>query len=131
MTGMIIRIIIAALAGGLVLLLLVLLVNTAVKTARARRLTDAPGAPGEEECMRCAERLQRMIQCRTISVKDSYDDSEFARLREVMAGLFPLLDVPHPGKGRCPEHHAHVPPRRCGRRRRLAARAFLRRDSRR
>lgn len=38
-----------------------------------------------------AFRLQRMIRCRTVSVKDSYDDTEFARLREVVKELFPLV----------------------------------------
>lgn len=32
-----------------------------------------------------------MIRCKTISVKDSYDDTEFAKLRAVMAELFPLV----------------------------------------
>ena len=38
-----------------------------------------------------AKRLQRMIQCKTISVKNSYDDTEFAKLRDVMEELFPLV----------------------------------------
>lgn len=38
-----------------------------------------------------ALRLQKMIQCKTISAKNSYDDTEFAKLREVMAELFPLV----------------------------------------
>ena len=32
-----------------------------------------------------------MIQCKTISVRDSYDDTEFAKLRNVMEELFPLV----------------------------------------
>lgn len=32
-----------------------------------------------------------MIQCRTVSVKDSYDDTEFQKLRHVMAELFPTV----------------------------------------
>lgn len=38
-----------------------------------------------------AERLARMIRCKTISVKDSFDDTEFAKLRAVVAELFPLV----------------------------------------
>ena len=38
-----------------------------------------------------ANRLQKMIQCKTVSKKDSYDDTEFVKLREVMAELFPLV----------------------------------------
>lgn len=38
-----------------------------------------------------ARRLQAMIRCATVSEKDTYDDTEFARLREVMRELFPLV----------------------------------------
>lgn len=38
-----------------------------------------------------ANKLQKMIQCKTVSVKGSYDDTEFAKLRNVMEELFPLL----------------------------------------
>lgn len=38
-----------------------------------------------------AENLLKMIQCETVSVKGSYDDTEFAKLRTVVAELFPLL----------------------------------------
>ena len=38
-----------------------------------------------------ANRLQKMIQCKTVSVRDSYDDTEFAKLRSVMEELFPLV----------------------------------------
>ena len=41
--------------------------------------------------MEYAKRLQKMICCRTISVDNQYDDTEFAKLRDVMAELFPLL----------------------------------------
>ena len=36
-------------------------------------------------------RLQRMIQCETVSKKDSYDDTAFAKLGNVMEELFPLI----------------------------------------
>ena len=38
-----------------------------------------------------ALKLQKMIQCKTVSKKDSYDDTEFAKLRIVMEELFPLV----------------------------------------
>ena len=38
-----------------------------------------------------ALRLQKMIQCKTISIKESYDDAEFSKLRDVMVELFPLV----------------------------------------
>ena len=45
----------------------------------------------EQQAEEYALQLQRMIQCKTVSVKDSYDDAEFAKLRDVMAELFPLV----------------------------------------
>lgn len=44
-----------------------------------------------EQTMQYALRLQRMIQCETISQPDHYDDTAFAKLRRVMRELFPLL----------------------------------------
>ena len=38
-----------------------------------------------------AKRLQKMICCQTISVENKYDDTEFAKLRDVMTELFPLV----------------------------------------
>lgn len=35
--------------------------------------------------------LQKMIRCKTVSVKDSYDDTEFAKLRDVVKAQFPLV----------------------------------------
>lgn len=45
----------------------------------------------EEKGMAYALRLHKMIQCKTVSVKGSYDDTEFAKLRECVAELFPLV----------------------------------------
>ena len=45
----------------------------------------------QTENMVYATRLQKMIQCKTVSVKNSYDDTEFAKLRAVMEELFPIL----------------------------------------
>ncbi|HZK01393.1 MAG TPA: M20/M25/M40 family metallo-hydrolase [Anaerovoracaceae bacterium] len=41
--------------------------------------------------MTYALRLQKMIQCETVSVKGKYDDLEFSKLRSVMEELFPLI----------------------------------------
>lgn len=38
-----------------------------------------------------ARRLQKMIACATISHDDSFDDTEFSKLRETMEELFPLV----------------------------------------
>lgn len=38
-----------------------------------------------------ARRLAEMIQCKTVSAPGAWDDAGFARLRAVVAGLFPLV----------------------------------------
>ena len=58
---------------------------------KARNLTPSTLQFTEEEVQHYARRLQQMIRCRTISVQGSYDDAEFAKLRNVMAELFPLV----------------------------------------
>lgn len=57
---------------------------------REKDLEDIAMIEREQE-LYYAKRLQSMIRCRTISEKDTYDDTEFARLREVMKELFPLV----------------------------------------
>ena len=48
---------------------------------KAAALTDA----------QYAQRLAKMLQCRTVSQPERYDDTEFAKLRGVMHELFPLV----------------------------------------
>lgn len=75
----------------LVFLIAVLLVNTFVKKAKARKLLEEKSICTVEEIQYYTERLQQMIRCKTVSVKDSYDDMEFAKLRAVMEHLFPII----------------------------------------
>ncbi len=75
----------------LVVLLAVLLINTARKTAGARKLRPAEMQYSDEDVQNYAERLGKMIQCPTVSVKDSYDDTAFAQLRDTMQALFPTV----------------------------------------
>lgn len=75
----------------LLVLLAVLLVNTAAQTAKARKLLPPERRASEEDALAYAKRLQKMIQCKTVSAKGPYDDTEFAKLRDVMAELFPLV----------------------------------------
>lgn len=58
---------------------------------KARQLTPSTLKFTEEELAFYAQRLQQMIRCKTVSVKGSYDDTEFAKLRLCMAELFPLV----------------------------------------
>ncbi len=75
----------------LVVLIAVLTVNTLKSVKSARKLTEFKPFYNDEEIMNYALRLQKMIKCKTISVKDSYDDTEFAKLRDVMVELFPTV----------------------------------------
>lgn len=75
----------------LVILIAVLAFNTIKSTKSARKLTEFMPFYNDEEMMHYALRLQKMIQCKTVSVKDSYDDTEFAKLRDVMVELFPTV----------------------------------------
>ena len=84
-------IVLYAILGAVGVLLAVLLVNTALKTARARKLQGNPPVCSPEELEQYGVALQAMLQCKTISVKDSYDDTEFAKLRAVVREHFPLL----------------------------------------
>ncbi len=75
----------------LIILVAVLAVNTLKSVKNARKLSEFKPFYNEEEIMNYALRLQKMIQCKTVSVKDSYDDAEFAKLRDVMVELFPTV----------------------------------------
>ena len=43
------------------------------------------------DAMAYAVRLQKMIACRTVSKKDSFEPAEFHKLRQVVEELFPLV----------------------------------------
>ncbi len=75
----------------LVLLVGVLIINTERKASKARKLSSSVANYSDEELRYYALRLREMIRCKTVSVKGSYDDAEFAKLRGVMQELFPLV----------------------------------------
>ena len=77
--------------GLIAALLAVLLVNTLLQTKNARKLEGEHPAFTEEELACYGRTFSRMLSCATISVKDSYDDTEFAKLRAVAEEDFPLL----------------------------------------
>lgn len=77
--------------AALALLIAVLVIRTFTFTAKARKLAPEKENVTPEKALEYAERLSRMIQCRTVSVKDSYDDTEFGKLRKVLEELFPLV----------------------------------------
>lgn len=76
----------------LVAVLFALLVTRALITKKkARKLTDFKPFYNDEQIDYYVKRLQKMIRCKTVSVKDSYDDTEFKKLRQVMEELFPTV----------------------------------------
>lgn len=75
----------------LAVLLLVLLGKTFAASKKARKLAPAKPTHTAEESKAYALRLREMIQCQTVSVKNSFDDTEFQKLRDVMQTLFPLV----------------------------------------
>ncbi len=77
--------------GLIIALIAALLINTAIKTSKARKLVGSHPEFTQEELENYGRSLQEMIRCKTVSVKDSYDDTEFAKLRAVVEARFPLL----------------------------------------
>ena len=80
-------IILAAIAA----LTAVLFLNTARLTRKARKLEGQHPTFTDAELASYGNTFARMLQCATVSVKDSYDDTEFAKLRSVVETDFPLL----------------------------------------
>jgi len=77
--------------GLIVALVLVLFLNTMIKTLSARKLKGDHPTFTDSELQEYAQTLGEMLRCKTISVKGSYDDEEFAKLRNVVKDQFPLL----------------------------------------
>ena len=75
----------------LTFLVFILGFNTAKAAKDARKLTEFKPFYTDEEAMKYALRLQKMIKCKTISIADEFDDTEFSKLRDVMAELFPTI----------------------------------------
>lgn len=75
----------------ILILIAVLLVNAFRVSSTARKLTGQHPAFTEEELNAYGKTFSRMLRCATVSVKDSYDDTEFAKLRSVVEEDFPLL----------------------------------------
>ena len=75
----------------ILILVAVLLLNTVLQTRNARALEGQHPTFTDAELEGYGRTLSRMLRCATVSVKDSYDDTEFAKLRGVVEEDFPLL----------------------------------------
>ena len=80
-----------AVLAVLLTFILFLVIRTVVISTKARKLTASTLNFSDEEINTYADRLSEMIRCKTVSVKDSYDDTEFKKLRDTMEKLFPLV----------------------------------------
>lgn len=69
----------------------VLVFNTVKCKAKSRKLGKEKIHYSENEQIEYAQKLAEMIKCETVSVKGSYDDTEFAKLRKTVEELFPLV----------------------------------------
>ena len=75
----------------IIVFFVILTVNALIKKSSARKLGAEIIHKTRPEQEAYALRLGEMIRCKTISSKDSYDDTEFLKLRTVMEELFPLV----------------------------------------
>ena len=60
-------------------------------TPKPRKLEGQHPTFTDEELKAYAQTFSRMLQCATVSVAGSHDDTEFAKLRSVVEEAFPLL----------------------------------------
>lgn len=77
--------------AALAVFLLILAVNTFSALKKAPKLKSAEPMYTEDKIKSYAQRLSKMIQCKTVSVHGSFDDTEFKKLRETVRELFPLV----------------------------------------
>ena len=77
--------------AAIIVFLLVLSYNAVKSKKKARKLTEEKIHLTEKQQLAYAQRLAEMIKCKTVSVRDSYDDTEFAKLRATVEMLFPLV----------------------------------------
>lgn len=81
------------------IILILFLAILVVRALTVKRCSLGEAAPSvtAEQAEDYARQLSKMIACETVSHKESYDDTEFAKLRSVVEELFPLVHQ-HCGK---------------------------------
>lgn len=63
--------------------------NVRKNALKRPKLSEGKSYFTQEQINEYALRLQKMIQCKTVSVKGSFDDTEFKKLRDAVEELFP------------------------------------------
>ena len=84
-------VIVYAIVAIILILAAVLLINAAVLSSKARKLEGDHPTFTDAELESYGKVFSHILQPATVSVKDSYDDTEFAKLRKVVEEDFPLL----------------------------------------
>lgn len=84
-------VVIAAVVALMLIFFCILAIRAMLCRAGARRLAEKKMEFTQEQKDFYCGGLSKMIQCATVSHKDSYDDTEFAKLRGVMEELFPTV----------------------------------------
>ncbi len=69
----------------------VLLINAIIKKSTAEKLTKRTQYKTDEETLAYAEKLKKMIDCKTISVNNEFNAFEFDKLNALMQELFPTV----------------------------------------
>lgn len=83
--------ILLVLLAAVAVFFLILAFNAVKAKKNGRKLGEEKIHLSEKQQLEYAEKLAEMIKCETVSVKGSYDDTEFAKLRETVEELFPLV----------------------------------------
>ena len=83
--------ILLAVLAVLVIFICILLIRAALAAKKAEPIGEKPVYTTEQEDIENGERLMKMIECQTVSSREIYDDTEFAKLRAAVKELFPLL----------------------------------------
>lgn len=74
-----------------IILLSVVTIRAVLCRESARKLSEKEKKSTPESEEYYTKRLARMISCETVSNKESYDDTEFSKLRSVIQELFPIM----------------------------------------
>lgn len=69
----------------------VILLNAIIAKLKAPKLGGKKPNATEDEQLKYAEKLGRMIRCETVSKTDSFEETEFLKLRSAMEELFPIV----------------------------------------
>ena len=83
--------ILLAILAAILVFAIVLIINAIIVGKKAEKIEERPVWHSEEEQLRYAQRLKKMIECQTVSSKEGFEAEEFMKLREVMKELFPLI----------------------------------------